>query len=77
MNMRLLGAPTLKDVVPDMVDVGSISQHVVAVPGDRLYDANCKILSTDPCLKISDSVPISFSDESMQIARLREAKSRL
>lgn len=55
MNMRLLGAPTLKDVVPDMVDVGSISQHVVAVPGDRLYDANCKILSTDPCLKISDS----------------------
>jgi len=40
MNMRLLGAPTLKDVVSDMVDVGSIHQHVVAVPGDRLYDSN-------------------------------------
>ncbi|TDL18057.1 hypothetical protein BD410DRAFT_822490 [Rickenella mellea] len=40
MNMRLLGAPTIKDVVPDMVDARSISTHVVAVPGDRLYDSN-------------------------------------
>ena len=42
MNMRLLGAPTIKDVVPDMVDARSISTHVVAVPGDRLYDSNCQ-----------------------------------
>lgn len=42
MNMRLLGATTLKDIVPEMVDVGSIHQHVVAVPGDRLYDSNCE-----------------------------------
>lgn len=41
MDMRLLGAPTLKDVVPDMVDINSIHQHSVVVPGDRLYDANC------------------------------------
>lgn len=41
MNMRLLGAANLKEVGPDMVDVSSISQHVVVVPGDRLYDTNC------------------------------------
>ncbi|KII95635.1 hypothetical protein PLICRDRAFT_34557 [Plicaturopsis crispa FD-325 SS-3] len=40
MNMRLLGAPTIKDVVPEMVDASSISSHIVAVPGDRLYDRN-------------------------------------
>lgn len=42
MNMRLLGSPTIADVVPEMVDTQSISQHVVPVPGDRLYDSNCK-----------------------------------
>ncbi|KAF9012548.1 FMN-dependent dehydrogenase-domain-containing protein [Cyathus striatus] len=40
MNLRLLGAPTIKDVVPDMVDASNISSHIVAVPGDRLYDSN-------------------------------------
>ncbi|KAJ3513974.1 hypothetical protein NLJ89_g2633 [Agrocybe chaxingu] len=40
MNMRLLGAPTIKDVTPDMVDISNISSHVGAVPGDRLYDSN-------------------------------------
>ncbi len=41
MNMRLLGATSLKEVIPDLVDAGSIHQHVNAVPGDRLYNANC------------------------------------
>jgi len=40
MNMRLLGAPTLKDVVPEMVDAHNIHSHIVSVPGDRLYDSN-------------------------------------
>ena len=42
MNLRLLGAPTIKDIVPEMVDAHNIHSHVVAVPGDRLYDANCE-----------------------------------
>ena len=42
MNMRLLGANTIKDVVPEMVDASSIHSHIVAVPGDRLYEANCE-----------------------------------
>ncbi|KNZ74924.1 Cytochrome b2, mitochondrial [Termitomyces sp. J132] len=41
MNMRLLGAKTMKDVVPSMVDASNIHTHIVAVPEDRLYDSNC------------------------------------
>ncbi|KAJ7498585.1 FMN-dependent dehydrogenase-domain-containing protein [Mycena latifolia] len=40
MNMRLLGAPTLKDVVPAMVDASNLQSHIVAVPGDSLYNNN-------------------------------------
>ncbi|KAJ7734000.1 FMN-dependent dehydrogenase-domain-containing protein [Mycena maculata] len=40
MNMRLLGAPTLKDVVPEMVDASNLQSHIVAVPGDALYNNN-------------------------------------
>lgn len=42
MNMRLLGARNLKEVVPEMVDASSIHSHTVAVPGDRLYESNCE-----------------------------------
>lgn len=42
MDMRLIGAPTLKDLEPNMVNTQSISSHVVPVPGDRLYDGNCR-----------------------------------
>ena len=46
MNMRLIGARNLKEIVPEMVDASSIQSHIVAVPGDRLYDSNCKFLCT-------------------------------
>lgn len=51
MNMRLLGAPTLKDVVPSMVDASNVHTHIVAVPGDNLYNSNCKYFSVvgSPC----------------------------
>jgi L-lactate dehydrogenase (cytochrome) len=32
MNMRLIGAPTLKDLEPNMVDVRALSTHVNVVP---------------------------------------------
>nr|VWO95682.1 Amidohydrolase family protein [Ganoderma boninense] len=40
MNMRLIGARNLKEVVPDMVDASSLKSHIVPVPGDRLFDSN-------------------------------------
>ncbi|KAF8891834.1 FMN-dependent dehydrogenase-domain-containing protein [Infundibulicybe gibba] len=40
MNLRLIGAPTIKDIVPEMVDASNIKSHIVAVPGDRLYESN-------------------------------------
>jgi hypothetical protein len=44
MNLRLLGARTIRDVVPAMVDASNIHTHLVAVPRDQLYDANCTCL---------------------------------
>lgn len=55
MNMRLLGARTMKDIVPEMVDASNIHSHIVVVPGDRLYDNNCKYL----CI-ILPSTTLSF-----------------
>ncbi|KAI0090706.1 FMN-dependent dehydrogenase-domain-containing protein [Irpex rosettiformis] len=46
MNMRLIGAPTLKDITRDMVDASSIHQHIVAVPDDRLYNVNYEEMVT-------------------------------
>ncbi|KAF9446519.1 hypothetical protein P691DRAFT_803851 [Macrolepiota fuliginosa MF-IS2] len=44
MNLRLLGAPTIKDVVPEMVDASNISSHGSAIPGDKLYESNYEIM---------------------------------
>ncbi|KAH8994428.1 FMN-dependent dehydrogenase-domain-containing protein [Lactarius akahatsu] len=40
MNLRLLGAQTIKDLVPNMVDASNIRSHLVTVPSDQLYDTN-------------------------------------
>ncbi|KAG9312199.1 FMN-dependent dehydrogenase-domain-containing protein [Chiua virens] len=40
MNMRLLGARNLKEIVPEMVDASNIHLHTVPVPRDNLYDIN-------------------------------------
>jgi len=40
MNMRLLGARSIKEITPDMVDASNIKSHVAPIPGDRLYDTN-------------------------------------
>jgi len=46
MNMRLLGARSLKEVVPSMVDASSIHQHTVAVPEDSLYRSNYETMQS-------------------------------
>lgn len=40
MNMRLIGARNIKEVVPSMVDTSSLNLHVTTVPEDRLYRGN-------------------------------------
>jgi L-lactate dehydrogenase (cytochrome) len=42
MNMRLIGAPTLADVVPNMVDARGL---YVPGPEQTMFDANCKSIS--------------------------------
>jgi len=41
MNMRLLGARNIKEVVAEMVDASNIHLHMVSVPTDNLYESNC------------------------------------
>lgn len=48
MNMRLLGARNLKEIVPEMVDASNIHLHAVTVPSDHLYDTNCAYGFTSP-----------------------------
>jgi hypothetical protein len=38
----MLGAQTIKDVGPEMINASSISMHIAPIPGDRLYDNNCE-----------------------------------
>ncbi|KAJ3890084.1 FMN-dependent dehydrogenase-domain-containing protein [Lentinula edodes] len=67
MNMRLLGAPTIKDVVREMVDASNLSSHVVAVPSDSLFNTNCTELKLS-CLFDAN---IRNLDEVMQHAVLK------
>jgi hypothetical protein len=72
MNLRLLGAPTLKDVVPAMVDATNIHSHIVAVPQDQLYNANCTRLFHPP---VRGRVNCLL-DENMQHAHLLGVKAK-
>ncbi|TFK23141.1 cytochrome b2 [Coprinopsis marcescibilis] len=40
MNLRLLGAPAIKDISRTMVDASNLSSHIAPIPGDRLYESN-------------------------------------
>lgn len=76
MDMRLLGAPTISDLTSDMVDYRNVGAHIVAVPTDRQYDANCPYLLPfiSPSGNVVDCIIV---DEGMQSARLRDEKSNL
>lgn len=70
MNMRLIGAPKLKDVSRDMVDASCLHQHIVAVPDDRLFHANCEFSGR----VTENKILMVCVDESIVGAQLREAK---
>ncbi|KAI0669650.1 glyoxylate dehydrogenase [Trametes maxima] len=45
MNMRLLGARTIDEIVPEMVDTSSLSSHTVLAPEDKLFNSTYQPLS--------------------------------
>ncbi|ELU42074.1 cytochrome b2 [Rhizoctonia solani AG-1 IA] len=78
MNLRLLGAPTIKDVVPAMVDTTSLKSHIVAVPQDSLYYTNCEFsLGTLTQRSREGPVLTRVKDETLSGARLRETPAKL
>ncbi|KAI8970805.1 hypothetical protein BD414DRAFT_501670, partial [Trametes punicea] len=46
MNMRLLGARTIDEIVPEMVDASSLSSHTVLTPEDKLFSETCEYMRT-------------------------------
>ncbi len=72
MNMRLLGAPTIKDITREMVDASCIHTHLVAVPDDRLFHQIVCFLASSVVLSL-----IYLSDESIEGARLKEIKAKM
>ena len=54
MNMRLIGARTISEIVPEMVDASALRMHVGVTPTDNLYNQTCEysLLSAEPLLII-------------------------
>ena len=46
MNMRLLGARTIDELKPEMVDARALNQHIVTVPQDNLFQQTCEFVLT-------------------------------
>ncbi|PPQ63026.1 hypothetical protein CVT24_005972 [Panaeolus cyanescens] len=46
MNMRLLGARSIEELGPDLVDSSNITSHAAAVPSDRLFEGNYETLQS-------------------------------
>ena len=54
MNMRLIGARTISEIVPEMVDASALRMHVGVTPTDNLFNQTCEysLLSAEPLLII-------------------------
>lgn len=42
MTMRLLGARTIDELVPEMVDASALTSHTVLTPQDNLFHNTCE-----------------------------------
>jgi len=42
MNMRLIGARTLAEITPDLVDASALRNRAGLAPSDNLYHQTCK-----------------------------------
>ena len=41
MNMRLVGARSISEIVPEMVDASALRSHAGLTPADNLYNTTC------------------------------------
>ena len=46
MNMRLIGARSINEIVPEMVDASALHSHAGITPADNLYNTTCKFRSS-------------------------------
>lgn len=74
MNMRLLGARTLAELEPEMVDATALTQHVVMSPQDNLYHNTCE-WSSELRSMLTPSLTVNhLPDQPLSVAQFRDAK---
>ena len=56
MNMRLLGARTIDELVPEMVDASALNQHIVSVPTDHLFEQTCTSIALAGVRDCTDAI---------------------
>lgn len=67
MNMRLLGARTIDELSPEMVDANALHSHVGLTPPDNLYNAICEPF--DRSMKFL--LNICFEDQPLALAQFK------
>jgi L-lactate dehydrogenase (cytochrome) len=68
MNMRLLGARTIGDLTPDMVDANALHSHVGLTPVDNLYNTTCESISFD---RVMSLLTLCFEDQPLALAQFK------
>ncbi len=69
MNMRLLGARTIDDLCPEMVDAGALGQHIVTVPQDNLFNSTCELVLSSVVSSLTRGY--LCVDQPLQITKLK------
>lgn len=68
MNMRLLGARNIGEVVPEMVDASALHSHNGTVPTDNLYNQTCTFYTANVCLPDTNESPL---DQPLSLAQFK------
>lgn len=69
MTMRLLGARTIDELVPEMVDASALTSHYVMTPADNLYNSTCTFYLIAMLFVSND-----LTDQPLALAKFKESK---
>lgn len=73
MNMRLIGARSIIEIVPGMVGVNALRSHAGLTPADNHYNTTCTSPPTG-CMCQGESIMPLLTDQPLSLAAFRNAK---
>lgn len=72
MGMRLIGARTIDELTPDLVDASGVHTHVGITPTDNLYNATCTWVDYSRPFSVYNSfVLLSCVDQPLALAQFK------